>query len=335
MSNTILPTVSLGDMPVFSSQEPMLEGLASGLSGSDGLKSYLLKSFEQSLQDSLEAGQDTDQPALTWILPLSLQQTEPLVAPSFTPGWQSGKALPGSESAGGNGLPLGQGPNLSAIQIQSLGELASSYQSTGMPDEIQANLLQNVQSRIVGALDDVTTPIQQMGELQTTGAQAGQYALIGSHTDVTSTTPRGLPVLTVDVPVGQPDWGKAVGERIQWMLGKQIQEAEVKLNPPHLGPLEVRVSLQHDQANVSFLASQAPTREALEAALPRLREMFGEANLSLVNVDVGQRQGSGQQAQTGASGGYAYSDTALADDLHASSGSPPVRVGSGMVDDYA
>jgi flagellar hook-length control protein FliK len=99
----------------------------------------------------------------------------------------------------------------------------------------------------------------------------------------------------VDIPVGEPDWDKAVGDRIQWMLGRNIQSAELKLTPPHLGPLEIRISVQQDQASVSFMAAHLPTREALEAAIPRLREMFGETNLNLVDVGVGQGGGSDTQ----------------------------------------
>ena len=122
------------------------------------------------------------------------------------------------------------------------------------------------------------------------------------------------------------------------MVSRNIQHAEVKLTPPHLGPLEIRLNVQNDQANVTFLATHATTREALEAAIPRLREMFGEANLNLANVDVGHRDSS----QTGSeqasdSGGRKYSHledggggmtTLLTSALGHS-------MSDGLVDDYA
>ena len=63
----------------------------------------------------------------------------------------------------------------------------------------------------------------------------------------------------------------------------------MRINPPHLGPIDIQLTLQNDQASVSFGAQHGVVREALEAAIPRLREMFGDNNLQLVNVDVGQR----------------------------------------------
>lgn len=97
----------------------------------------------------------------------------------------------------------------------------------------------------------------------------------------------------VPQPVGGRGWDSAIADRVIWMVQGEQQFARLKLNPPHLGPLEVRVSLQQDQASVSFLAQHAAVREALEAALPRLREMFEQQSLQLVRTDVGD-PGAGQ-----------------------------------------
>jgi flagellar hook-length control protein FliK len=203
---------------------------------------------------------------------------------------------------------------------------------------VQGDVLQTAQAKLAERLEGVGEPVQEALDLRATGHLAGQYASVGSHTDIApSVTRAGLPLLSVDVLLGQPDWDKAVGERIQWMLGKHLQEAELKLNPPQLGPLEVRISLQHDQANVSFLATQAQTREALEAAMPRLREMFADANLNLVDVNVGQREGSGRQsAHPGSVAALVGSEEAVAGESAAASDHAVIRQsGSAMVDDYA
>ena len=98
----------------------------------------------------------------------------------------------------------------------------------------------------------------------------------------------------VNAAVGEKGWDQAVGERITWMLGNRIQQAEARLSPPHLGPLEIKVAVHNDQASVSIAASHVLTREAIESAIPRLREMMLEGNLNLVNVDVHDRN-PGQQ----------------------------------------
>ncbi|MEQ1529970.1 MAG: flagellar hook-length control protein FliK, partial [Methylococcales bacterium] len=109
-----------------------------------------------------------------------------------------------------------------------------------------------------------------------------------------------LPVNKDDVPaiskpLTHPDWNKEMGERILWMNNKAIPAAEIKLNPQHLGPITVRIDVSNqDQASVSFSAQHGVVREALEAALPKLREMMSAQNLNLVDVSVAQHSSSNQ-----------------------------------------
>jgi len=100
----------------------------------------------------------------------------------------------------------------------------------------------------------------------------------------------------IHIPMGGKGWDQAMGERMLWMVGRQVQGAEVRITPPQLGPIDIRISIQNDQANVTFAAQHGVVREALEASIPRLREMLSENNLQLVNVDVNQRNNSEQRA---------------------------------------
>lgn len=104
-----------------------------------------------------------------------------------------------------------------------------------------------------------------------------------------------LPATTLDTPFRQPGWDQALSERVMWVANQKFQGAEIKLNPPQLGPIEVRVQLQHEQAHISFTAQHASVREALEAALPRLREMFNANGFNLVDVNVSQHSFAEQQ----------------------------------------
>ncbi|MBF0256340.1 MAG: flagellar hook-length control protein FliK, partial [Gammaproteobacteria bacterium] len=101
----------------------------------------------------------------------------------------------------------------------------------------------------------------------------------------------------LDTPVGSKQWSQGVGERIQWMMNRGLEQAQIRLNPQHLGPLEIRLSMLNDHANVSIVAQHAVTREAIEQSLPRLREMLQEANVNLGDVDLSQRDAPNQQEQ--------------------------------------
>ncbi|GGA78106.1 hypothetical protein GCM10011369_20010 [Neiella marina] len=91
-----------------------------------------------------------------------------------------------------------------------------------------------------------------------------------------------------------------LGQRLMMMMDKQMQQAEIQLDPPELGSLMVRVQVQNDQAQVSFVAQSAQARDAIEQAIPRLREMMQQQQLELTQANVShQRQHGGQGGQSG------------------------------------
>lgn len=99
----------------------------------------------------------------------------------------------------------------------------------------------------------------------------------------------------IKAPINSPEWKSNLGDRVAWMAQNKIPAAEIKINPAHLGPIEIKVSLNNEQATVSMIASHGATREALEAAIPRLREIFSDSGLQLADADVSsQHPDSGQ-----------------------------------------
>ncbi len=102
----------------------------------------------------------------------------------------------------------------------------------------------------------------------------------------------------ITVPMGEEAWGQAMGERIMWMMGKGIQGASIRINPPELGPIQVQLSVKNDQASVHMLVQHGVVKEALDASIPRLRDMLHESNMHLVNVDVSHRESPDQSSSS-------------------------------------
>jgi flagellar hook-length control protein FliK len=102
----------------------------------------------------------------------------------------------------------------------------------------------------------------------------------------------------ITTAMGGESWGQAVGDRIMWMVGKGVQAASIRINPPHLGPIQIQMSVQNEQASVQMVVQHGAVKEALDAAMPRLREMLNESNLQLVNVDVSHRDSPENSSQT-------------------------------------
>jgi flagellar hook-length control protein FliK len=89
------------------------------------------------------------------------------------------------------------------------------------------------------------------------------------------------------------------------MAERGLQSATIKLQPEHLGQMEIRIRINDDgAAHVNFSAQHAQTREALEGAIPRLRELFADQGLSLTqaNVDSGRGAFSQRDFQAAAPG---------------------------------
>lgn len=114
--------------------------------------------------------------------------------------------------------------------------------------------------------------------------------------------------LKIAPQVGTTGWDGALAQKVVWLASERQQVAELHLNPPHLGPLEVRVSVAADQsgtAHAQFTSPHAAVREAIEAAMPRLREILAESGITLGNTTVGNESFRQQQGFTPADGSLA------------------------------
>ena len=92
----------------------------------------------------------------------------------------------------------------------------------------------------------------------------------------------------IEVALGDAGWADALGQRVLLMTGQRQTAAEIRLTPAELGPIRVNIALEDGAANVTFAAQHAPAREAIESALPRLREMFGENGVALGDANVSE-----------------------------------------------
>lgn len=146
------------------------------------------------------------------------------------------------------------------------------------------------------------------------------------------------PLMQVPTSVGQPGWASEVGQRVTWMAQSELREAQLQLHPRSLGPVEVRIAFGADQQlNVSFSATNPVAREALDAALPRLREMFEQQGLNLGDTDISQHSFADQHKNANEDASEHFG--AVADDGENSSDHAlvPGRIlmGDGLIDAYA
>jgi flagellar hook-length control protein FliK len=101
-----------------------------------------------------------------------------------------------------------------------------------------------------------------------------------------------------------------------WMLNTDLQQAQLQLNPKHLGRLEIKISMTSDQQiNVSFLTHNTNAKDALDQALPRLREGFDQSGLNLNDVTVQQESRNQNREQHHSAGQTPMEDSRLAENM--------------------
>jgi flagellar hook-length control protein FliK len=105
------------------------------------------------------------------------------------------------------------------------------------------------------------------------------------------------PATTITARVGERGWDQGLGEKLVWMTSQKLQVAELRLNPADLGPLKITITLDQNQASAQFVSAHASVREAIESAMPRLREMLADSGITLGQASVGAEtfRGQGQQ----------------------------------------
>jgi flagellar hook-length control protein FliK len=191
---------------------------------------------------------------------------------------------------------LGKGVSLAAgVQRAPVDPNAPQVQAGALPEGQQdaaqfQTQLRESQQQLATAVEEAPAPLAQLQ------AQAAKMAdAVGN--------PAAVPGDRIPARVGSQAWDNQVSQRIVYMVGKE-QAATLTLNPPDLGPVQIVLNVSNDQASVAFSAEQLEVRQALENALPRLREMMSESGIALNNatVDAGARQQQ-QDDQRRASGG--------------------------------
>jgi flagellar hook-length control protein FliK len=143
---------------------------------------------------------------------------------------------------------------------------------------------------------------------------------------------------TVTTPLGSGGWADDFSQKISWMVTQQSQVAELHLNPPDLGPLNVVLKLSDNQATALFTSPHSAVRDAVESALPKLREMLADNGIMLGNTSVSDQSLPDRSAERFANRNPSTMQSLGAlenDNLQPAAPVAPARRHNGMVDTFA
>ncbi len=175
--------------------------------------------------------------------------------------------------------------------------------------------------------------------LSTSAAQAfSALSPALAATAQSNTFPTHLETLTLARNPDSTQLGSGLSERVNWMINQKQNTANIRLDPPFLGKLDVQIKLADDATTVIFQTQHAQTRDLIESASVRLRDFLQESGYQNVSVDVSQRQDQ-QQARSQTSPGAdadqqdeSYQDP---DFDHQQRDAVNYFIGDGIVDTFA
>jgi flagellar hook-length control protein FliK len=154
---------------------------------------------------------------------------------------------------------------------------------------------------------------------------------------------RNSPATTLAQPLHSPEFAPEMAARVSVLAAEGVQRAELHLNPAEMGPVQVQIVVDGQQAQISFMSDQAETRSVLERSLPELATALRDSGLTLSGGGVFQQpreqrdpssqQQSGEAQGRGAGHGEAGGTAAGTEALTAAP-RPAART-RGVVDVYA
>nr|WP_231616338.1 flagellar hook-length control protein FliK [Pseudoalteromonas sp. SWYJZ12] len=104
------------------------------------------------------------------------------------------------------------------------------------------------------------------------------------------------------INIVKSDAAKLLQDRVSSMLSINNKEAEIRLDPPEMGSMQIRIRSDAEQAHINFVVQNQQAKEALEQSMPRLREMLAQQGLELGESTISYGQSGSETADQSESG---------------------------------
>ena len=149
--------------------------------------------------------------------------------------------------------------------------------------------------------------IEAKGTEPSEGSQPLQHAQTSDGKPAAEVSARREPQSLPHLKLATPEAPAQLHQKVNLMLADKLQQAEIQLDPLGLGKMKIQIQMDaSSQANVHFVVQHGQTREMLEQAMPRLRDMLAGQGIQLGQTVVqqqaqqqSQQQSQGQSAFTG------------------------------------
>lgn len=204
-------------------------------------------------------------------------------------------------------------------------ERQSANAATAIPTPVKPEASPVSASQDTSSLNQTLKEVQQIQQSQPTNQSTTQTK---QATDAN---------LQQAINIARQDAAKELHQRVGLMLNLNNKEAEIRLDPPELGAMQIRIKSDAEQAQVNIVVQNQQAKELLEQSLPRLREMLAEQGIELGDSQISHQQGGNTESESQTAGGNTSGQQTLGDESGGSdnSQSPQKRNTDSAIDYYA
>ncbi len=182
---------------------------------------------------------------------------------------------------------------LSNVQIQQLANAATIPAATHAELPLNPALFKaGLGAKALSGVNDAGAAQEQKeGTLaQQLSSALGQHGLNATQSRADNLQAAQQPPLLLNREMAS----EQMAERLQMMMSKNLKHVDIRLDPPELGRLQIRMNMNGDHTTVHFTVANHQARDVIEQSMPRLREMLAQQGVQLGETSV-QQQSAGQQ----------------------------------------
>lgn len=235
----------------------------------------------------------------------ALPRTGPLTSGS---GGLQGTLGASSDSASAGNAAVSTAPNATVSTAPNATEFSTTV-GAGSAKALQSDAfdvaVESSQTRTNGSREGI--PVNAEVAPRVAEALANSVAGLNPTTRTSELTPANVATQVTDFKASPnaADFPQEVVARVRMIQGQGGTEARLNLHPAELGRLQIAITSEGDATRVAFVVDNAQAKEALEQAMPRLREFLQQAGLQLAEGSVSQQgqQDSAEFAQNEARSG--------------------------------
>lgn len=195
------------------------------------------------------------------------------------------------------------------LQARSAVLTAAAVNTTGTGDAGLINSAESAGSRADAAqtlvsaaptASELATDLYGADQRRQVAQQSREATVVAQQQPLAQARVLAEGLLSQSGSFGHPSWGEGIGRQLLIMSANGVNSAQIRLDPPELGTLTVRVQMTDQAATVHFVSQHAMVRDALEQQLPRLQDMFRGEGVELLDASVSDQSAQQRGGDSGA-----------------------------------